>query len=728
MAKPIETRPSVLARVWFPVALAGLLLLLLPVLVLVIMHLAEADGSVNAWLDEQFQLRYEFPLPWQLGLLFLLIPALILLLYFLKLKRKPLQVPSTFLWRKSIEDLHVNSLFQWLRENVLLLLQLLAVLLLLYAVMGFRFHGSTAKGQHYILMIDNSASMAATDIKPSRLEWAREQALKVIEAATEDSVGMVIVFNDEAKTLQPPTSDRERLRQAVRGIPQTHRRPTRLIKALVLADARANPSRSTEDVAVRPDDVPAGQERQFVPPKGIPTDLYLFSDGSFADPSGEEVSKLNSLLAGNTSALGNLNLIFQLAGQKGAQHVNNVGILNLTAARLAEKGAPRAAKDAHRLQVLVQVRNYRARDTLVKLRLDVSAEDRLLHTTERVLDLGGTEGKGKDNPAEQAVSFLLPPLDLRSSTVIHAYLEGIPDDFPLDDEARLVVGAVRKANLLLVGPDNPVLDAFFNQEAARQLAKVKRLAPAELENGSYRDAAQSGELDLVIFDRCMVKLEDELPRANTFCIDRPPPPWVRGSKSVKNPVLFPSKKEHPLMRHIHTLWDVGVSDAFRFHVRDNLAESAKDQFNLDGKEPAKRALPPVTRLIEASSDAPVLFTLPRGSFTDLVMTFPLVNDQRDLTTNWSLQPSFPLFLRNVLLVLGNVGDGLGEGTVPPGKQMELRPEAGVKWLEVTPPGGRPERLLPGPRNEFVYANTERVGPYQVRRDDGGRYQFAVNLV
>src|SRR5262249_32374936 len=162
----------------------------------------------------------------------------------------------------SIEDLHVNSLFQWLRENILLLLQLLAVLLLLYAVMGFRFHGSTSKGQHYILMIDNSASMSATDVEPSRLEWARQEALKVIHAATEDSVGMVIVFNSKASTLQAYTSNKAKLRDAVNGIRQSNR-TTRIDDALNLADSLANPRRSTENVASRPEDVPPGQERTF---------------------------------------------------------------------------------------------------------------------------------------------------------------------------------------------------------------------------------------------------------------------------------------------------------------------------------------------------------------------------------------------------------------------------------------------------------------------------------
>src|SRR5438067_4826943 len=170
MATPKPTPVSFLGRIWFPLALVLLLLLCIPVLVLVALHIFGADGAVNEWLGQNFQLSYEFPLPWLLGVLFLLIPLLIILLYFLKLKRKPLQVPSTFLWRKSIEDLHVNSLFQWLRQNVLLLLQILAVVALIYGVMAFHLHGRTGAGKHYILMIDNSASMSATDVAPNRLE------------------------------------------------------------------------------------------------------------------------------------------------------------------------------------------------------------------------------------------------------------------------------------------------------------------------------------------------------------------------------------------------------------------------------------------------------------------------------------------------------------------------------------------------------------------------------
>src|SRR5207248_4301022 len=158
--------------------------------------------------------------PWWAALVLLLVPFLIVLLYFLKMRRQPLEVPSTFLWRKSIEDLHVNSLFQWLRDNVLLLIQLLIVLLLIYSVLAFQVHGRTSSGKHYILLIDNSASMSATDVSPSRLEVAREEALREIDAHADGDTGMVIAFNSRASILQPYTADRGLLRAAVNGIKQ----------------------------------------------------------------------------------------------------------------------------------------------------------------------------------------------------------------------------------------------------------------------------------------------------------------------------------------------------------------------------------------------------------------------------------------------------------------------------------------------------------------------------
>src|SRR5260370_2981504 len=126
LANPI----SFLARNWFPLALIALLLLAIPGFLLYALNLAGQEDPVNRQLEDTFKLSYHIPIPWWSVLLLLLIPLFVLLLYFLKLKRRPLSVPSTFLWRKSIDDLHVNSLLQLLRQNRLLLLQLLSLLAL----------------------------------------------------------------------------------------------------------------------------------------------------------------------------------------------------------------------------------------------------------------------------------------------------------------------------------------------------------------------------------------------------------------------------------------------------------------------------------------------------------------------------------------------------------------------------------------------------------------------
>src|SRR4029078_9444723 len=141
MAKP--SRFSNLLRMWFPFALVVCLLIMIPGAILFFLNLIGRETDINRWLEANFRLSYHIPIPWWGALLMFLAPLVVILLYFLKLKRKPIQVPSTFLWKKSIEDLHVNSLFQWLRNNILLPLQLICLLFPLYSILGLRFHGQT---------------------------------------------------------------------------------------------------------------------------------------------------------------------------------------------------------------------------------------------------------------------------------------------------------------------------------------------------------------------------------------------------------------------------------------------------------------------------------------------------------------------------------------------------------------------------------------------------------
>ncbi len=170
------------------------------------------------------------------------IPVGIIALYFLKLRRRPVQVPSTLLWRRSLEDLHVNSLFQRLRRNLLLFLQLLAVLLAMLALAGPRIRGTVGQGQRFVLAIDNSASMSATDVAPTRLEKAKEEARKIVDAMESDDLAMVIAFSDRARVVSNYTGDRRLLLQRIDAIAPTEA-TTSLREALQVAAGLANPSK-----------------------------------------------------------------------------------------------------------------------------------------------------------------------------------------------------------------------------------------------------------------------------------------------------------------------------------------------------------------------------------------------------------------------------------------------------------------------------------------------------
>src|SRR3954464_8968473 len=111
---------------------------------------------------------------WGWGVLALIPPA-ILALYFLKLKRQPLAVPSTYLWSRTIEDLHVNSLWQRLRQSLLWCLQLLLIVLLAVTLRGPGWRGTELIGHRFIFLIAKSASMGASDVGPTRLPEAKKQ-------------------------------------------------------------------------------------------------------------------------------------------------------------------------------------------------------------------------------------------------------------------------------------------------------------------------------------------------------------------------------------------------------------------------------------------------------------------------------------------------------------------------------------------------------------------------
>lgn len=126
--------------------------------------------------------------------LMLLVPLLggIILLYLLRMKRRNLEVPATFLWPARTEEVRANSLFQRLRFSWLMVLQLLAVTLLVFALARPQTVHRGLAGKVTVLVLDASASMGATDVKPSRFQQARDMAAATVAALqTGDRIALV---------------------------------------------------------------------------------------------------------------------------------------------------------------------------------------------------------------------------------------------------------------------------------------------------------------------------------------------------------------------------------------------------------------------------------------------------------------------------------------------------------------------------------------------------------
>ena len=169
------------------------------------------------------------------GLAFL---PLVIAFWMLKLRRTERTVSSTLLWQRFGEDLQANAPWQRLRRSFLLLLQLLLVILLaLLAAQPFVERPATL-ARDLVLVIDASASMAATDVIPSRLEAARQLALDALRDLPAGGRVSVVAAGATPRVVANATSDMGRVRTALAGITATPATAD-MGEALALASALA---------------------------------------------------------------------------------------------------------------------------------------------------------------------------------------------------------------------------------------------------------------------------------------------------------------------------------------------------------------------------------------------------------------------------------------------------------------------------------------------------------
>ena len=407
--------------------------------------------------------------PWQIATL-AAVPIGILLLYFLKLRREPVEVPSTYLWTRTIEDLHVNSLLQRLRRSLLLLLQLLAVALAAIALFRPGIRGDTSGRGRTVFLLDQSASMNATDVEgeESRFEMAKRLIAQRIEGMSDSETAMLIAFSDRAETVQSFTSDRRRLREALGRVQPTHR-PTDILGALRAADGLANPRRSSE----------VGDLNDIQVAEALPADLLIFSDGGF-----QSVTEFN---------LGNL--IPQYISV-GTAVVDNIAITAFSAERNVERPTE--------VQAFATVVNTGVKR--VECTASLSMDGSFLDAASVALDPGDQTGLSFTVESEEAASLELS-LDAK-------------DDLAVDNVAFAGLSPLRTVSVLVVSDGNTPLQLGLETSKAGKICRSEFVLPSFLESDTYATRAAAGVDDLIIYDRCAPK---EMPPTNTFFIGSLPP-------------------------------------------------------------------------------------------------------------------------------------------------------------------------------------------------------------
>jgi len=150
-------------------------------------------------------------------LLLLTIPVVILF-HLLKIRRQQAVVSSTLFWVDSLRDQQATAPFRRLKPNLLLLLQLLAILLLALAL-AKPVRTVLATGyERNVFILDVSASMQTRDLAGSRVTAAKHAALAEIERLRPGQQATVITSGHEARVLVPFTGEQRVLQRAVEGL------------------------------------------------------------------------------------------------------------------------------------------------------------------------------------------------------------------------------------------------------------------------------------------------------------------------------------------------------------------------------------------------------------------------------------------------------------------------------------------------------------------------------
>ncbi len=615
-----------------------------------------------------------------------LIPPLILL-YFLKLRRREQIIPSTLLWVQSVQDLQANAPFQRLKPNLLLFLQLLALLLLLIALAQPEWQGDIDRSSRTILLIDRSASMSATDILPTRLDEAKKQALQYIDGMgssgwlnpmSEPEKVMIIGFASHAQVYSKFTSSRAELRKAIESITPTDG-SSRVKDALSLARAFStitdpdNPGRTT----------------------GSAASIILLSDGRISDLH-EEVARerITYKPIGDTKTT-----------------TNNVAIIAFD--------AERNYTDLSQISVYARLANYGTKPISTTLFYSVGNQltaPRSI-TIPGAKPLKGSEEIARSNPNEDTNPIVnqtdndasdLPPISPGILEVTFEFPEpagialGIEieyvDDLQSDNRAFVVIEPAKELRVGLVNPQSFVLESVLS--GLPTINRLEIISPDQFEVLVNTGATETYDV-IVLDDHPLNKVSPG--RYLMFGSLPPFEGYVRSSgetKMINTPIAW--EEIHPINR------DVNYNSLIVNHIPVSFPESA-------------------TRIVEGAN-GPMVVEVSKSGVQAIALPFSV------LGSNWPWDVNLVLFLQNAIDYLGHIGQAVAAESIRPGEAIVSRLPHDATDIMLTMPNGTAVPILPSDPSLTTYGPVEISGLYSMnwvsitQDEQNVNREFAVNMM
>lgn len=444
------------------------------------------------------------PYLWLLSLI-----PIVILLYFLKLRRTPVVIASTLLWMKSLQDITANAPFQRLRRNLLLLLQILVLLLAVLALARPFVKAEGSAGRNLCLLIDRSASMKTNEGNQPRLALAKQEALRIVDEMQRGDKVMLVTFADKADVLSELTDDRPRLRAAIDSI-QAADTQTKVRDAYFVA-----------------------YSLQLTTP-----DLHtvIISDGDIADLDEIVPRNLGPMRQVSEQSTEARARFYDLSFVQVGASVNNAGIVvfNLRA-------PPEGTSGDRQCLVLVHNADSKPLDSTVTL----SFEDATLAVEEIAV------APGEDSE----LVFRLPDA---GEGMLKAELDH-QDDFSTDNVAWLSLRPTAKIRTLIVA-EPAATGTYFLQ---RVLSPDPRVELSMVAPAAYTDTS---EYDLIVFYGFA---PDTLPACTLLFINALPKADGLGSTStIENPPVLSMDAEHPLLRFNVNPANVAIRSAMKVTMPD----------------------------------------------------------------------------------------------------------------------------------------------------------------